>query len=123
MRRPEGVARGPVALTVTQTDPGGDLPSFTPAQPPGDWTPAAVFSAAVDYSLDEGADAALLNPRRVILAAEAALFRALPAAKQAQIVERLRGVDRHRDYFGETRRVAPAQPAEVEVEPDDEAPF
>ena len=111
-------------LTITPRDQQGDLPSWSPPSPRGGWTPRAVFEAAVEYSMEEGAESALLNARRVILAAERALFDELPDGKQAQIVERLRGNNRHSDYFGAERRVAPAQ-ATAEADPDDvdDAPF
>ena len=105
-------------LTITPRDQQGDLPSWSPSTPVGGWSPISVFTAAVEYSMEEGADAAILNARRVILAAERALFLELPDSKRAQLVERLQGVDRHRDYFGVKRRGAPTQPT-AEVDPDD----
>ena len=111
-------------LTITPRDQQGDLPSWSPPTPVGGGSPASVFAAAVEYTMEEGADAALMNARRVILAAERALFLALSAVKRAQLVERLQGIDRHRDYFGVKRRPALAQPT-AEVDPDDvdDAPF
>ena len=111
-------------LTITPRDQQGNLPSWSPPSPVGGWSAAAVFAAAVEYSLEEGADAANLNARRVILAAERALFLELPNVKRAQTVERLQGVDRHRDYFGVKRRLASEQPtAEADSDDVEDAPF
>lgn len=92
-------ARQAASGALTATPRGADLSPFTPDEPVGGWTPATVFDAAVAYATGVP-ESIRLSHRRLVLAAERALYAALPSSvKRAEVVERLRGVDRHRDYF------------------------
>lgn len=76
------------ALTLTPTDTSGDLPDWSPQEPPGGWTPEAAHAAAADYA-DEHAEALGLSPSRVEKLAFRELRRAIPSLGEADVLARL----------------------------------
>ena len=79
-------AAGALSLEIAE-----DLPIWHPEPPAQGWTPATVWTAAADYADDH---AEPHTWRRITADAARALFRAEPAVKHAEILERLRGLDR-----------------------------
>jgi hypothetical protein len=81
---------------IVPRDRSGDLPAWSPVPPPGGWTPASAFDAALDYA-DEHASH---GPRRSLAkAVYRAILAAVPGLKRIEIEERLTGVDVFRTEF------------------------
>ena len=98
-------------LLITPRHGGEDLPVWAPRPPRGGWSAAAAFASSLAYvehldALQTGA-----SSQRLTSAVYRDLLTALPAdVKRAELVERLRGVDRFAEHFG-------VRDAEPEAEP------
>ena len=87
---------GQLALTVRPRDQSGYLPPLSVVVPLSGWSPSTVLAAAVAYADAHALDVGL-SRRRTIGAAYRALLAELPEVRRAEVVERLRGVERFRD--------------------------